>query len=271
MCGGGEQFSDRIGAGSGQKQQVGTQGRPCRLPGQPVEQTVGALVEAGNHLWPGEVFGGEVEGVEVAGGGGAEPDGGVLLLALQGGGGLRCGVAGQDLLEQLGGGPRVDIVGLDHRVRVPVPDHREVDVVGAAAAGQHGVELLPGFLTGHDAMHGVGGDTLRGVHGGGVAELGGGSDVVGGQGDDAAVPRVPHPQTTGPGQVEDGPPVAVFHPVGCADTEPAVVAAGDDQVADAGPVAVGQLDLPARGGAGEAVISGALVEACGPARGSGPT
>ena len=77
---------------------------------------------------------------------------------------------------------------------------------------------------------------------------------------DPAVPGVPHPQPTGSGQVEDGPPVTVFHPVGCGDTKPAVVPAGDDQVADAGPVAVGQLDLPARSGAGEAVIACALVE-----------
>jgi hypothetical protein len=61
---------------------VGTQGRPRRLSGQPVEQTLGAPVEICNHPWAGEVFGGEVEGVEVAGRGGAEPDGGVLLLAL---------------------------------------------------------------------------------------------------------------------------------------------------------------------------------------------
>ena len=51
-----------------------------------------------------------MEGVEVAGGGGAEPDGGVLLLPLQGGGGLRGGVAGQDLFEQLGRGRRCSIV-----------------------------------------------------------------------------------------------------------------------------------------------------------------
>jgi hypothetical protein len=35
------------------------------------------------------VFGGEVEAVKVASRGGAEPDGGILLLALQRGGGLR--------------------------------------------------------------------------------------------------------------------------------------------------------------------------------------
>ena len=49
---------------------------------QAVEDTVGVLVEVGNNPWPGEVFGGEVESVEVAGGSGAEPYGGVLLLSL---------------------------------------------------------------------------------------------------------------------------------------------------------------------------------------------
>jgi hypothetical protein len=68
---------------------VAAQGRPRRLFGEPVEQPVGAAVEVGNRPWPGEVFGGDVEGVEVAGGRSAESDGRVLLLALQGGGGLR--------------------------------------------------------------------------------------------------------------------------------------------------------------------------------------
>ena len=111
-------------------------------------------------------------------------------------------------------------------VRVPVADHRNVDVVGAAAAGQHGVELLPGLLTGHHAMHGVGGHALRGVHSRGVTQLGSGGDIAGGQGDGAAVPYVPHPHTTSTGQVEDGPPVTVFHPVGCGDTQSAVVGRG---------------------------------------------
>ena len=70
---------------------MAAQGRPGRLLGEPVEQRVGAVVEVGDQLSAGDVFGGDVEGVEVAGGGGAEPDGGVLLLALRGGGG--CGAA----------------------------------------------------------------------------------------------------------------------------------------------------------------------------------
>ena len=145
-------------------------------------------------------------------------------------------------------------------MRVPVADHRNVDVVGGAAAAHHGVELLPGFLTGHDAVHGVRGDTLGFVHGAGVTELHRGLDIVGGQGDGAAVLYVAHPHTTTTGQVEDGPPVTVFHPVGCSDTKSAVVGPGDDQVADAGPVAVGQLNLLARRTVGEALVPGALVE-----------
>jgi hypothetical protein len=110
---------------------------------------VGAAVEVGNHLRPREVFGGEVEGVEVAGGRGAEPGNRVVLFALQGGGRLRGGVARQDLFEHFGSGPSLDALGLDHGVRFSVSDHRKIDVVGAAPAGEHGVELLSGFLTGH--------------------------------------------------------------------------------------------------------------------------
>jgi hypothetical protein len=75
----------------------------------------------------------------------------------------------------------VNIVWLENRMRIPVPYHRDIDVVADAAAGDHGVELLPGFLTGNDAMHGVGGDTLGAVHGGRVPELRGGLDVLGGR------------------------------------------------------------------------------------------
>ena len=40
------------------------------------------------------------------------------------------------------------------------------------AAGQHGVQLLSGLLPGDQAMHGVGGDALGAVDGGGVTESG---------------------------------------------------------------------------------------------------
>ena len=105
-----------------------------------------------------------------------------------------------------------------------------------------------------------GGDTLCTMHGCGVAQFGSRGHVGGGQGDDPAVPNMPQPQPTGPDQAEDGPPVTVFHPVGCRCTQYAVVGPGDDQVADARGVAVGQLNLPARRTAGETVVAGALVE-----------
>ena len=46
-----------------------------------------------------------------------------------------------------------------------------------------------------------------------------------------------------PGQVEDGPPVTVLHPIGCSETKPAVIPASNDQVTNVGPVAVCQLGL----------------------------
>jgi hypothetical protein len=59
-----------------------------RPAGQAAKQAVGGLL-AGNDFWIGEMFGSIVEGVEVAGCGGAEPSGRVVLLAVQGGSGLR--------------------------------------------------------------------------------------------------------------------------------------------------------------------------------------
>jgi hypothetical protein len=70
-------------------------------------------------------------------------------------------------------------LGPDEGVRVAVADHRKVDVVGAAAAGQHGVELLPELSTGHHPMHRVGRHALRGMHSRGVTQLGSSGDIAG--------------------------------------------------------------------------------------------
>jgi hypothetical protein len=102
---------------------MAAQGRPARFPGQCVEQQVAALVQTGNQLRVGDVFGSEVEGVQLAGGG-AEPDSGILLVPPQGGGRLRGGVAGQHLLAQLGSCPRTKRIGPDCCVRVSVLDQR---------------------------------------------------------------------------------------------------------------------------------------------------
>jgi hypothetical protein len=45
-------------------------------------------------------------------------------------------------------------------------------MVGVPAAGHHRVQLLPGFLAGQQAVHGVGGDALGAVDRGGVTESG---------------------------------------------------------------------------------------------------
>jgi hypothetical protein len=63
-------------------------------------------------------------------------------------------------------------------VGIAVADDSEVEVVGVPAAGEHGVQLLSGFLPGQQAVHGVGGDALGGVDGGGVAETGRLADIL---------------------------------------------------------------------------------------------
>ena len=143
---------------------------------------------------------------------------------------------------------------------VAVADDLEVEVVGVPAAGEHGVQLLPGLLPGQQAVHGVGGDALGGVDGGGIAETGRGRDVVGGQPDGEVAAGVPHGQVAVAADVGDGPAVAVLDPVGGGEAEPAVVAAGDDHIADTGPVSVGQTHLPSARDVAEAMVTGAAVE-----------
>ena len=146
-------------------------------------------------------------------------------------------------------------------MRVAVADDLEVEVVGVPAAGEHGVQLLPGLAAGGEAVHGVGGDALGGVDGGGVAEIGRACDVVGWQPDGqlAAVCRtVRSPRRPMCG---DGPPVAVLDPVGRGESQPAVVAAGDDHIPDAGLVPVGQTHLGCRAvGVIKTMRPGRLVE-----------
>ena len=77
---------------------------------------------------------------------------------------------------------------------VAVADDLEVEVVGVPAAGEHGVQLLPGLLPGQQAVHGVGGDALGGMDGGGVAESGRGANIVDGQPDGELAAGVPDGQ-----------------------------------------------------------------------------
>jgi hypothetical protein len=92
-------------------------------------------------------------------------------------------------------------------------------------------------------VHGVGGDALGGVDGGGIAEACRLADIVGGQPDDEVAAGVPHREPAVVARCGDGPAVAILDPVGGGESESAVVAAGDDHISDTGPVAVGQRHL----------------------------
>ena len=83
---------------------------------------------------------------------------------------------------------------------VAVADDLEVEVVGMPAAGEHGVQLLPGLLPGHEAVHGVGGDALGGMDGGGIAETGRGAHIVTGQPDGQLAAVVPDREVTASGR-----------------------------------------------------------------------
>jgi hypothetical protein len=81
-------------------------------------------------------------------------------------------------------------------VGVAVADHLEVKVVGVAAAGERGVQLLTGFLPGQQAVHRVGGDTLGSMDGGGIAQTGRLTHILTRQSDGQEAAGVSHGQVT---------------------------------------------------------------------------
>ncbi len=136
------------------------------------------------------------------------------------------------------------------------------DVVVVAASGEADVEgFLGGGVVDEDSC-GVDGSALGAVHGGGVAELGGGSGVVGWEEDGSALVVLGVDVAFGC-DAGDGPQVAVLdEALAAVEGEASVVAAGDDAVALAGGEAVGEVD-----GGGvvhvpglDAVVLGELVE-----------
>jgi hypothetical protein len=122
------ELGDRVGAVRGEQQQMRAEGGSCQLIDQTGHHLLGRHVQRRDDFPSGQVFGGDMEGVDVACGGVCEPGGRFPLVALQGGGGPRCAVAGQDLLEQLGGGGWMDRFGPDEAVRVAVSDDLQVEM-----------------------------------------------------------------------------------------------------------------------------------------------
>jgi hypothetical protein len=57
-------------------------------------------------------------------------------------------VTRENLLQSLGWRAGCEGVGSDEGVRVAVADHLQVEVIRGSSAGEHGVQLLPGFLSG---------------------------------------------------------------------------------------------------------------------------
>ena len=174
---------------------------------------VGSAVERIHNAGSDELFGGGVQPVGVALHRLMEPDRGVAELPELGGGGGGGVVAGQDLFEHFGGGAGCDGVGSDDGVWVAVADDLQVQVVGGPSAGEHGVQLLPGFLAGDQAVHGVGGDALGGMDRGRIAQPGRLGDVAGGEPGGELVAGVPDGQVAVSADVGDGPAVAVLHPI----------------------------------------------------------
>ena len=98
-------MGEGVAAVRGEQDQVGAQGGPRGVVGEAVDDPVCAGVEAGDRGSSEVVFGGDVERVDVPGGGVGQAGGGVGLLSaaswMAESGGV---VAGEDPLQQVGGG-----------------------------------------------------------------------------------------------------------------------------------------------------------------------
>jgi hypothetical protein len=242
-----------------QCEQMRPQGWPSRLSGEPGNVVVG-MVQLSNGLGSEELFSCDVETVGVALDSLGELGRWVVELAQHSAGGERRFVAGEDLLQRLGRRAREDGVGSDEGVGVAVADHLEVEMVGVPAAGEHRVQLLPGFLPGQQAMHRVGGDALGRMDGGGVAKTGRRLNVVGGESDGQVAAGVSHGQVTVFSDVGDHPAVPVFHPIRGGEAEAPVVAAGDDHISDTRLIAISQRHSGSGNGVVEAMLPGTAVE-----------
>jgi hypothetical protein len=198
-----------------------------------------------------------MECVDVSTSGFTEPRGWVVLIMLQCGRRPCSVVASQNLFENVGRRGLSNGFRPNKAVRIAVPNSLHIEVVCDLAAGQHGVELLPGLRPGRETVHGGHRDPLRGMHRGGVAQFRRGLYVGGWQSHPVPVAQVLDVQITIASDRLYGPAVTVFDPVGRCQPKLAVVAAGNDQLTDACPIAIGQgyLQVDAGRGVGESVAA----------------
>ena len=228
------------------ERQVGSQGGVGGVPGEVTRATGGGdgvcgSVQVGQRFGAEVLFGGGAECVVV----------GVRRVGQRGDGVGQvvdgAGRRGVGAVSVQDPGEQVDGSGWDQRVAggdgvvIAVARRGQVQVVGDPAAGHRHVQELSGLGAGGDGVGDVGGDALGGVHGGGVAEADVGGDVVGGQVDSPAGGVMGDGQAGLGGDGADRPSVAVLDPVGAGDRDPAVVGAGEDDVADGSLGPVGQV------------------------------
>ena len=170
------EVEERVFTGfSRQREQVCSEGRPRRLAAEFGHDLVGSGVKHVNDQGSEELLGRDMESVGVTPDGITQPGSRVAEFSQQCCGRGRGLVAGEDLLQGLGRCAGCDGFGANECVQVAVADDLQVEVVGRSSAGEHGVQLLAGFLTSSESVHGVGGDALGSVDGGGIAEAGGGT------------------------------------------------------------------------------------------------
>jgi hypothetical protein len=98
------------------------------------------------------------------------------------------------------------------------------------------------------------------MDGGGVAEAGRLAQVVNRQSDCQLAAGVSHGEPTAAVDVGDGPAAAVLDPVRGRESEASIVRAGEDDVADTGPVSVAQTHFLLGRDVAEAMLAGAAVE-----------
>ena len=231
LGGGVGQCGERVVAVCGDDGQVLAQHRPGLGAGQAGVELIGGDVQLGQRGRGGDLVGGFAEGVVVHGGGRTEAGEGVCGVAGCGGGRDLGAVAAQRRGQDVDGGLGVGGFGGDDAVRIGFGGG-QIDVVFHAPAGQGDVKQLAGQGSRADDMAGVpGGESLRGVDGGRIAQRHMLFHIISGQAHHCSAAQVSGFNAAVVAGLDDLVAVAVAHIVFAADVNSSRVASGPDQVA----------------------------------------